>query len=88
MVVINAIAFMSSVYMSYDAWITERKKDWDTPLPKLFFTPLCVFIMLAWPFSKYRKYHKELRLKEERKRHHFQQFYCLFMGEFLLVASS
>ena len=77
LIIVNIVAFLSAVWASYDTWNKKGKKDWVTPLYGLFFLPLCVFIVLAWPFSKYRDYRKRMereKLKMETAKYHLQRF--------------
>ena len=83
LVVINALAFLSAMYVSYDSWRTKKAIDWRPPLMGFFFIPLCVLIVLALPFSMYRKYKKRNKIekrKEENKRYHLQQFCIRLKG--------
>ena len=79
--IINTFAYLSAVWVSYDAWRKERRTDWRTPLMGLFFIPLCVFLAFAWPIAKLRDVRKKAIQEEEKKAHrdrtrkyHFQKF--------------
>lgn len=77
LIVVNILAFLSAIWVSYDEWKKNRRKDWQTPLMGLFFLPLCVVIAIGWPLAKMRDYRKEMKRKkqwEESKKYHFQKF--------------
>lgn len=77
LVVINVVAFASAVWVSYDTWGKEGRRDWTTPMMGLFFIPLCLIIAVGWPIAKLRDYRKERKRKElieESKKFHFQKF--------------
>ena len=77
LIIVNIVAFGSAVWVSYDTWKQKGKKDLVTPLYGLFFLPLCVFIALGWPFSKYRDYRKRMereKQKIETAKYHLQRF--------------
>jgi hypothetical protein len=83
LVIINVIAFASAIWVSVDKW-KQGEKEWKIPMMGLFFIPLCVFLVLAYPYILYKenraKCLKEeeeaMRMKEwqETKRYHFHQF--------------
>ena len=77
LIVVNILAFISAIWVSYDEWKKKGRKDWQTPLMGLFFLPLCVVIAIGWPLAKMRDYRKEKKRKkqwEESKKYHFQKF--------------
>ena len=77
LIVVNILAFISAIGVSYDEWKKKGRKDWQTPLMGLFFLPLCFVIAIGLPLAKLRDYRQEKKRKkqwEESKKYHFHKF--------------
>ena len=83
LIVVNILAFLSAIWVSYDKW-EQGKKEWEIPLMGLFFIPLCIFLVLAWPYIVYKQNRAKFleeqekeeakKKKEKSKKYHFKQF--------------
>ena len=81
--VINVIAFGTAIWVSYDKW-KQGEREWVIPLMGLFFIPVCVFLVLAWPYMVYKENRAKLLEEQEReeakkrrersKKYHFKRF--------------
>lgn len=77
LVIINVLAVASALWVAYLDWKRDRKWIWTYPLEGLFFFPLCIFILLGWPFAKIRDYRKKQIKKQQREqsnKYHLQRF--------------
>ena len=83
LVVINVIAFGTAIWVSYEKW-EKGEKEWVIPLMGLFFIPVCVFLVLAWPYMVYKENRAKLleeqekeeakKRRERSKKYHFKRF--------------
>ena len=81
LVIINFLGFLSALWVAYNEWVKEGKKDWQLFGMGLFFVPLCLFIAIMWPIVKYIEYIKKQKRERERKiqsektkKYHFEKY--------------